>query len=27
AAELAGRVDNPGVTVLAGRCDEDLGVP
>jgi tetratricopeptide (TPR) repeat protein len=27
AAELAGRVDEPGVTVLAGRCDEDLGVP
>jgi class 3 adenylate cyclase/tetratricopeptide (TPR) repeat protein len=27
AAELAGRVYELGVTVLAGRCDEDLGVP
>jgi len=27
AAELAGRVHDQGVTVLAGRCDEDLGVP
>ncbi|HZI37510.1 MAG TPA: AAA family ATPase, partial [Acidimicrobiia bacterium] len=27
AAELAGRVHELGVTVLAGRCDEDLGVP
>jgi tetratricopeptide (TPR) repeat protein len=27
AAELAGRVHDLGVTVLAGRCDEDLGVP
>jgi len=27
AAELAGQVHDLGVTVLAGRCDEDLGVP
>jgi len=27
AAELAGRVHGEGATVLAGRCDEDLGVP
>jgi class 3 adenylate cyclase/tetratricopeptide (TPR) repeat protein len=27
AAELAGRVSAEGATVLAGRCDEDLGVP
>jgi tetratricopeptide (TPR) repeat protein len=27
AAELAGRVHDEGATVLAGRCDEDLGVP
>jgi class 3 adenylate cyclase/tetratricopeptide (TPR) repeat protein len=27
AAELAGRVHDLGATVLAGRCDEDLGVP
>jgi class 3 adenylate cyclase len=27
AAELAGQVHDQGVTVLAGRCDEDLGVP
>ena len=27
AAELAGKVHELGVTVLAGRCDEDLGVP
>ena len=27
AAELAGRVHDDGATVLAGRCDEDLGVP
>src|SRR5438105_1663948 len=27
AAELAGRVYEEGATVLAGRCDEDLGVP
>ena len=27
AAELAGRVHADGATVLAGRCDEDLGVP
>ena len=27
AAELAGRVHEEGATVLAGRCDEDLGVP
>jgi DNA polymerase III delta prime subunit len=27
AAELALRVHEQGVTVLAGRCDEDLGVP
>ena len=27
AAELAGRINDLGVTVLAGRCDEDLGVP
>jgi class 3 adenylate cyclase len=27
AAELAGRLHDLGVTVLAGRCDEDLGVP
>ncbi|HEV3364863.1 MAG TPA: AAA family ATPase, partial [Acidimicrobiia bacterium] len=27
AAELAGHVHDQGVTVLAGRCDEDLGVP
>ena len=27
AAELAGKVHDLGVTVLAGRCDEDLGVP
>jgi class 3 adenylate cyclase/tetratricopeptide (TPR) repeat protein len=27
AAELAGRVHDGGATVLAGRCDEDLGVP
>jgi class 3 adenylate cyclase/tetratricopeptide (TPR) repeat protein len=27
AAELAGRIHEQGVTVLAGRCDEDLGVP
>ncbi|HKN90605.1 MAG TPA: AAA family ATPase, partial [Acidimicrobiia bacterium] len=27
AAELAGRVHDLGGTVLAGRCDEDLGVP
>jgi hypothetical protein len=27
AAELAGRIHDLGVTVLAGRCDEDLGVP
>jgi class 3 adenylate cyclase/tetratricopeptide (TPR) repeat protein len=27
AAELAGRVHDEGAVVLAGRCDEDLGVP
>jgi class 3 adenylate cyclase/tetratricopeptide (TPR) repeat protein len=27
AAELAGKVHDLGATVLAGRCDEDLGVP
>src|SRR5438067_9611653 len=27
AAELAGQVHTGGATVLAGRCDEDLGVP
>ena len=27
AAELAGRVHDDGAMVLAGRCDEDLGVP
>jgi len=27
AAELAARVHEEGATVLAGRCDEDLGVP
>ncbi|HMC80462.1 MAG TPA: BTAD domain-containing putative transcriptional regulator, partial [Acidimicrobiia bacterium] len=27
AAELAGRVHGEGAVVLAGRCDEDLGVP
>ena len=27
AAEFAGRLHARGVTVLAGRCDEDLGVP
>ena len=27
AAELAGRVHGDGAMVLAGRCDEDLGVP
>ena len=27
AAELAGMVHDEGATVLAGRCDEDLGVP
>ena len=27
AAELAGRLHEEGATVLAGRCDEDLGVP
>ena len=27
AAELAQRVHHDGATVLAGRCDEDLGVP
>lgn len=27
AAELAARVHGEGATVLAGRCDEDLGVP
>ncbi len=27
AAELAGRVHDEGAMVLAGRCDEDLGVP
>ena len=27
AAELAGHVYDEGATVLAGRCDEDLGVP
>jgi class 3 adenylate cyclase/tetratricopeptide (TPR) repeat protein len=27
AAELAGRVHDAGALVLAGRCDEDLGVP
>jgi class 3 adenylate cyclase/tetratricopeptide (TPR) repeat protein len=27
AAELAGRVHEQGAVVLAGRCDEDLGVP
>ena len=27
AAELAGAVHDDGATVLAGRCDEDLGVP
>ena len=27
AAELAGRVHHEGAAVLAGRCDEDLGVP
>jgi class 3 adenylate cyclase len=27
AAELAGRAQAEGATVLAGRCDEDLGVP
>src|SRR5205823_12026956 len=27
AAELAGRVHDEGAAVLAGRCDEDLGVP
>ncbi len=27
AAELTGRVHDEGATVLAGRCDEDLGVP
>ena len=27
AAELAGAVHEEGATVLAGRCDEDLGVP
>ena len=27
AAELARRVHDEGATVLAGRCDEDLGVP
>jgi tetratricopeptide (TPR) repeat protein len=26
-AELAGRVHEEGATLLAGRCDEDLGVP
>ncbi len=27
AAEVAARVHDQGITVLAGRCDEDLGVP
>jgi hypothetical protein len=27
AAEIGGRVHEEGATVLAGRCDEDLGVP
>ena len=27
AAELGGRVHDDGATVLAGRCDEDMGVP
>jgi hypothetical protein len=27
AAELAGEVHDQGATVLAGRCDEDMGVP
>ena len=27
AAELGGRVHDEGATVLAGRCDEDMGVP
>jgi hypothetical protein len=27
AAELAARTHAEGATVLAGRCDEDLGVP